>query len=401
MKIGISVEEALSLICAHIKPLPAQPACGEELLGRGLAADVRAPMNQPPFDRSPLDGYALLSADTEGASGERPARLAVVDTVYAGGWSDVTLQRGQCVHIMTGAPIPQGADCVVRQEDVRLVDGMVEVSIPMYPRQNYCCAGEDWHEGQVLLLSGTRVDAAVSGVLAGAGLWNTPLPAHGVPSVLLVSTGDELARPDEELVGGRIYDANLPMLAARCRELGLTVTERRLPDDPQLVANGLLDGVEQFDCVITTGGVSVGERDIFHQALPLAGAERIFWRVALKPGTPLMFSLLGGKPILSLSGNPFAAAATFELFARPMLAALAGQDDWQPVTLSAPLANGFDKASGGRRFVRGRYESGRVTLPVQHSSGQLRSMVGCNCLVDIPAGSPPLAAGTIVEVILL
>ena len=153
--------------------------------------------------------------------------------------------------------------------------------------------------------------------------------------------------------------------------------------------------------VITTGGVSVGDKDIFHQALPLAGAERLFWRVKLKPGTPLMFSLLEGRPVLSLSGNPFAAAATFELLARPLLAALAGQRDWQPLTLTAPLATPFSKASGGRRFVRGIYRDGAVTLPEGHSSGQLRSQVGCNCLVDIPAGSSPLAAGTMVKVVLL
>ena len=153
--------------------------------------------------------------------------------------------------------------------------------------------------------------------------------------------------------------------------------------------------------IMPTGGVSVGEKDIFHQALPLAGAERLFWRVKLKPGTPLMFSMLEGRPVLSLSGNPFAAAATFELLARPLLAALAGQRDWEPVTVSAPLATPFPKASGGRRFVRGLYRDGAVTVPEGHSSGQLRSQVGCNCLVDIPAGSPPLEAGTIIKAVLL
>ena len=221
------------------------------------------------------------------------------------------------------------------------------------------------------------------------------------PRVLLTGTGDELVRPGQPLKPGQIYNSNLPQLAARCRQLGLAADTVWWPDDPRAVADGLTAGVRDFDCVITTGGVSVGDKDIFHQALPLAGAERLFWRVKLKPGTPLMFSLLEGRPVLSLSGNPFAAAATFELLARPLLAALAGQRDWQPLTLTAPLATPFSKASGGRRFVRGIYRDGAVTLPEGHSSGQLRSQVGCNCLVDIPAGSPPLAAGTMVKVVLL
>ena len=208
------------------------------------------------------------------------------------------------------------------------------------------------------------------------------------PRVLLAGTGDELVRPGQPLKPGQIYNSNLPQLAARCRQLGLAADTVWWPDDPRAVADGLTAGVRDFDCVITTGGVSVGDKDIFHQALPLAGAERLFWRVKLKPGTPLMFSLLEGRPVLSLSGNPFAAAATFELLARPLLAALAGQRDWQPLTLTAPLATPFSKASGGRRFVRGIYRDGAVTLPEGHSSGQLRSQVGCNCLVDIPAGSP-------------
>lgn len=401
MKTGISVEKALELIRAHTAPLPLKKARGEALLGRVLAEAVTAPMSQPPFDRSPLDGYALIAADTAGASEEAPVRLEVVDKVCAGGWSSVTLRPGQCVRIMTGAPIPAGADCVIRQEDTDRGEAVVSLCQSLRRHENYCFAGEDYREGEVLFPAGTVLDAAALGVLAGAGLWEAELSVHPRPRVLLIGTGDELARAGQPLRPGQIYNSNLPQLSARCRELGLAPETVQLPDDPQTVARALAIGVRDFDCVITTGGVSVGERDIFHQALPLAGAERLFWRVKLKPGTPMMFSLLAGRPVLSLSGNPFAAAATFELFARPMLAALAGAGDWAPVTLSAPLADPFPKASGGRRYVRGRYEGGAVHLPAGHSSGQLRSSVGCNCLAEIPAGSPPLEKGAMVKAILL
>lgn len=401
MKVGISVEEALELIRANTKPLSPEKASGMTLLGRVLAEDVAAPMSQPPFDRSPLDGYALIAADTVGASKDAPVRLEVIDTVYAGGWCEKEVTPGQCVHLTTGAPIPKGADCVIRQEDTDRGEPVVSIYQTLKHHENYCFAGEDYQEGETLLSAGTVLDAAALGLLAGAGLWDRALSVYPRPSVLLVGTGDELAEPDEMLKPGQIYNSNLPQLAARCLELGLTVETRQLPDDPQAVADALLDGVRSFDCVISTGGVSVGDKDIFHQALPLAGADRLFWRVRLKPGTPMMFSLLEGKPVLALSGNPFAAAATFELFARPMLEALAGNADWTPVTLTAPLATAFPKASGGRRFVRGRYENGAVTLPKGHSSGQLKSSVGCNCLVEFPAGSPPMEAGQMVKAVLL
>lgn len=401
MKTGISLEEAVSVIRDHTAPLPPEQAVGMGLLDRVLAEDVIAPMDQPPFDRSPLDGYALIAVGTRGADRDHPARLEVVDTVYAGGWSQVTVQPGQCVRIMTGAPIPAGADCVIRQEDTDQGYPQVQIYQELHRHENYCFAGEDYQKGSVLLSAGTVLDAAALGVLAGAGLWERPLAAHPRPRVLLAGTGDELAQPGETLKPGQIYNSNLPQLAARCRQLGAVCDTVWWPDDPQAVADGLKEGVRRFDCVITTGGVSVGDKDIFHQALPLAGAERLFWRVKLKPGTPLMFSMLEGRPVLSLSGNPFAAAATFELLARPLLAALAGQRDWEPVTVSAPLATPFPKASGARRFIRGAYRDGAVVLPEGHSSGQLRSQVGCNCLVDIPAGSPALGAGTIIKAVLL
>ena len=401
MKTGITLEEALAIVREHTAPLPPEQGVGEELLGRVLAENIIAPMAQPPFDRSPLDGYALASTDTQGADRDHPVQLEVVDTVYAGGWSQVTIRPGQCVRIMTGAPIPAGADCVIRQEDTDRGHPCVQIYQELRHHENYCFAGEDYQKGGVLLAAGTVLDAAALGVLAGAGLWERPMAVYPRPRVLLAGTGDELVRPGQPLKPGQIYNSNLPQLAARCRQLGLAADTVWWPDDPQAVADGLTAGMRDFDCVITTGGVSVGDKDIFHQALPLAGAERLFWRVKLKPGTPLMFSLLEGRPVLSLSGNPFAAAATFELLARPLLAALAGQRDWQPLTLTAPLATPFSKASGGRRFVRGIYRDGAVTLPEGHSSGQLRSQVGCNCLVDIPAGSSPLAAGTMVKVVLL
>ena len=175
----------------------------------------------------------------------------------------------------------------------------------------------------------------------------------------------------------------------------------QIGDDSAAVAAALERLCGQFDAVITTGGVSAGDKDIFHDALPQLGAERVFWKVKLKPGTPLMYSLWQGTPILSLSGNPFAAAATFELMGRPLLAALSGETSLCMEQREAVLDSAFPKASPGRRFLRGTYRDGHVSLPGEHSSGLLASLVGCSCLAEIPAGTGPLEPGMTVTVHLM
>ena len=215
----------------------------------------------------------------------------------------------------------------------------------------------------------------------------------------LLTTGDEVVEVGQPLPAGKIYGSNRMLLSARLRELGFAVRAAHRGDSPAAVAEAMAELLADCDVLITTGGVSVGDRDIFHQALPLLGAQRVLWKVDLKPGTPAMSSPRQDKNILSLSGNPFAAFTTFELLARPLLATLAGEEmpRWGGGVLDTP----FPKASPRRRFIRGRYEDGHITLPEGHASGMLSSRVGCNCLVELPAGSPPAAVGTRVRVLLL
>ena len=394
----ISLEEALELIAGAVSPLGAEVLPLADALGRTLAADAHAPLDQPPFDRSPLDGYALRSADTAGASQDHPAVLAVVDTLYAGDQAKTPVGPGQAVRIMTGAMLPPGCDCVVAQEHTDR-GSPVAVYTPLSPGQNYVYQGEDYRAGTRLLPAGARLDAAALGVLASAGIAQVPVRRR--PRVGLLTTGDEVVAPGAPLPPGKIYSANQTLLAARLTELGYRVQTAHRGDDPTAVAEAMRELLADCDALITTGGVSVGDKDIFHQALPLLGAERVFWRVRVKPGTPAMFSTYQGKPILSLSGNPFAAAATFELLARPLLAALAEEPHLLPRQMEGVLDTPFPKASPTRRFLRGRYGEGHVTLPEGHSSGQLASMVECDCLVELPTGSPPAEAGQAVQVWLL
>ena len=401
MDVGISLEAAQALAAAGLVSIgcEAVPLAGAP--GRTLGADMAAPLDQPPFDRSPLDGYALRASDIAGASRENPVTLTVVDTVYAGDVASVPVGPGQAVRIMTGAMLPPGCDCVVRQEDTDMGSPTVRIFAPLRPHGNVVDRGNDYRAGAVLLPAGTRLDAAAVGLLASAGV--TVVPVRRRPRVGVLVTGDEVVAPDAApLPPGKIYDANQTLLLSRLAELGFPdAVGARVGDDPKRAAEAMKGLLETCDLLLTTGGVSVGAKDILHQALPLLGAEQVFWKVKLKPGSPALFSRYRGKPILSLSGNPFAAFTTFELLARPLLAALSGEPGLLPERKRAVLDAPFSKGSPIRRFVRGRYEGGHVALPEGHSSGQLRSLVGCNCLVDIPAGSGPLEAGEEMDILML
>ena len=395
MRTRIELEEARALLAESVRPLGVEQVSRQEALGRTLAEDVTAPLDQPPFDRSPLDGYALRSADLTGASPEHPVSLRVVETVYAGGVPSRALGPGEAIRIMTGAMLPRGCDCVLQHE--RTDNGLKQVQIyaALSPHANYCDRGEDYRTGEVLLPAGTVVDAAAVGVLASAGLSSVPVRRR--PVVRVLSTGDEVVSPDlHPLPAGKIYGSNQELLTARLRELGVSdVKGLLIGDDPREVADTMAQLLGECDLLITTGGVSAGDKDIFHEALPLLGAERVFWKVNLKPGTPAMYSLWQGQPILSLSGNPFAAAATFELLARPLLAALTGESRFSLRSRTAVVEGSFPKASPGRRFLRGFYQEGRVSLTGKNDSGMLASLVGCN------AGSPPVQEGQTVTVLLL
>lgn len=402
MRTNIAVEEAVDIIMNSVAPLGTEEVTLLSALGRTLATDIVAPLDNPPFDRSPLDGYALKAADIAHASKETPATLTVVDTVYAGDVADIPVEAGQAVRIMTGAMLPPGCDCVIRQEDTNLGVPQVEMYGTQKPWDNYCYKGEDFSAGAVLIKAGQKIDAASIGVLASAGI-TEHIPVYPKPSVAVLATGDEVVDPDQKpLPGGKIYGSNAHLLWARLLELGMTqVHMAQIGDDPAAVAEELGKLCKDYDVVITTGGVSVGDKDIFHEALPMLGAERLFWRVQLKPGTPLMYSLYEGTPILSLSGNPFAAAATFELMGRPLLATMSSDPTLCMSTREGVLESGFGKKSKGRRYIRGTYRDGKVILPTDHSSGQLASHVGCNCLVDIPAGTGTLEVGDTVTVRLM
>ena len=401
MEKGITLERANELINLNTKPLGTEEISAADCDGRVAAEDICAGIDQPPFPRSPLDGYALRAADSASA----PVSLRVVDTIYAGGWSDVEVHEGECVRLMTGAPIPHGCDCVIRQEDTDLGERVVRIEKALKPWQNYCFEGEDFKSGDVIIPRGTRLCGNALGVLASAGLCrdDVKIKVYKRLRCALICTGDELVPASvHPLPKGKIYSSNEAVIASRLKALGceISLIKGEFSDDGAALAEAICSAAESCDAVITTGGVSVGVKDILHEALPTLGAERIFAGVRLKPGSPVMFSRFNGVPILSLSGNPFAASATFELLGRTMIAALTGCNDVLPVRCEAVLAEDFNK-KGGRRFVRGHYADGQVAVPQRNSSGQLASAVGSNCLAEIPPSDTPLAKGAAVRVWLI
>ena len=368
-------------------------------LGRVLAEDITAPFDQPPFPRSPLDGYAFAAKATQGATPAAPARLPIVGTEYAGEVWQGTLGAGEALAITTGAPIPRGADCVIRMEDVTVEGNVLCVPMELRAGQNVCRQGEDMMAGTQVLAAGTRLGAMEAAVLASLGL--DTVRVYALPRIAIAATGDELLTPGEPRLPGRIYDSNLYYLAARLQEMGFApsvIELGRLSDQPEEAAAQLREQLGTADLVLTTGGVSVGPRDVMHGARQALGAQEIFWRVAMKPGAPVLAYEKDGTLGIALSGNPFAACATFELLVRPVLAKLAARPDLVLQPGTATLADDFPKPSGGRRFLRACLADGQVHLPAMHASGVLSSALGCNAFVDIPAGSGPLAAGTHVRI---
>lgn len=399
----IELEDAINLILESLEPIEdVEEVELEEGLGRILSEDYYAPINNPPFDRSPLDGFALRSMDTKLASKERLVKLSKIDTVYAGGVSKKILGEMDCIRIMTGAKMPEGSDCVIRLEDVVEEGEGILVDKELGRFDNYIFEGEDIKKSSLLIERDTRLNFSHLGVLASMG--EKSIVVKRRPRVALLGTGDELVASGESLPEGKIYDSNTTMLGGRLRELGFSYDRiETREDDPKLVANTILEHIKDYDLMITTGGVSVGDKDIFHEVIDIIGGERLFWKVRIKPGTPVMYSLIEGRPLLSLSGNPFAALTNFELLGRPLLARLGSDTSINTRRVEGEMKMGFPKGSMKiRRFVRCIYNDGEVYLPSgEHSSGSLSSMVECNGLIDMNKGYEKLEVGDRVEVVLL
>ena len=385
---GISVEQAMEQILQYTPVInETEEVELNKAGGRILAQDMVAEFNNPPFDRSPVDGYACKAEDLVGACSEHPVKLKVMEEIDAGQYSERVVEHGQAVRIMTGAAIPKGCDCCIYQERTDYGEDFVEIYTEQKQWDNYCFAGEDFKKGTTLLKKGTHIGYVEAAVMAGMGAAKAPV--YRRPKVVLLTTGDEVVEPGNPLPAGKIYNSNMTMLSSRMRELGMEpFYMEAVKDDPQIMSERLKEAAKQADMIITTGGVSVGKKDIMHESLGRINAKRIFWRVKMKPGMPTLFSVYESEPgrkvpVISLSGNPFGVAVGVELLIRPALEKMMQNPAIGLKEVAGVMADDFVKGIKGRRFIRAYWERGEFHLPNGlHSNGVLSSMAGCNCLID-------------------
>lgn len=398
----ISVEQAVEWMLDYTKIINETEKVNlTQAVGRILAKDMAAEHNNPPFDRSPIDGYACRAKDLLGASSDTPVKLDVITEIDAGMYFEQEVQPGQAVRIMTGAAIPAGCDCCIRQEDTDYGEKEVSIYVTAKPWDNYCFCGEDFKKDTVLLKEGTKIGYIEAGILAGMGL--AEVLVYRIPKVVLLTSGDEVVEPGNELPKGKIYNYNLTLMAARFLEWGvMPIRMESIDDDVDAMAEALKAAAAEADLIVTTGAVSVGKKDIMHASLEKIGAKRVFWKVKAKPGMPTLFSVYEDVPVVSLSGNPFGVAVMMELMVRPMLAKMKQDPTIALVRVKGVMADTFTKTGKGRRFVRAIWKDGVFHLPDGlHSNGVLSSMRGCNCLIDVDKCGEPLRNGEEAEAILL
>jgi molybdopterin molybdotransferase len=382
--------EALQSILARVAPLPPRPLPLAEALGLAAAEAIKSTEQVPPFTNSAMDGYAVRAGDLAVASPEHPVRLRVLGDLAAGATADRAVDAGTAWRIMTGAPLPEGADSVVPVEDTVRGEGWVEVRKPLREGIHIRLAGEDIQAGLALVASGCALRPGDLGVLAAVG--HPAVKVHPRPRVAVLTTGDELVDASERPGPGQIRDANIHAICAQVAACGaVPIPFARVPDD-RATLMGVLREALQADAILTTGGISVGDYDFVKAILEELGAERVFWKVAQKPGGPLGFWMLGAKPVFGIPGNPVAAMLMVEEYVRPALRRLMGFAKLHRPVAEARLEGGWTGKAGDHRttFLRviARREAGQLQARLTGPQGSaiLSSMLHANALAVIPAG---------------
>jgi molybdopterin molybdotransferase len=393
----LSVDAALALIAERVTPVVGEEtATLAEAVGRILARDLVAGIAVPPHANSAVDGYAIAHADLLPG---RDTVLRVTGRAAAGHPLGRPIERGEAIRIFTGAPMPEGADTVMMQEDCALAVGQVTMKPGIRKGANRRHAGEDVAKGAIALAAGRRLKPADLGLAAALG--NDRLAVREKLRVALLSTGDEVREPGTPLPPGAIYDANRIMLASLLRGLGCRVTDLGIrPDREAALADTLAATAAEHDLIVTSGGVSTGEEDHVRAAIERLG--RIdFWRLAIKPGRPVALGQVNGVPLIGLPGNPVAAALTFAIFGRPLILRLAGGASEAPALFRVRAAFAHKKRPGPREYVRAslRRDGDMVTAHkyLKDGAGILSSIVGSDGFVIVDEAADGLEPGAMVD----
>jgi molybdopterin molybdotransferase len=395
----LTVPEAVAEITKAIAPREVERVPLLDALGRVLATHALARYTLPQWDNSAMDGYAVRATDIEGASAEKPVVLPVLETIAAGAFASRALRPGETMRIMTGAPIPEGADTVVRVEDTDAGTDRVAIRNTRDARKNIRPRGEDFREGSTVIAAGTPLAAAQLGVLASLGYGEVDVRRR--PVVAIAGSGDELVDIDEfdqVIAGKKIVASNRYTLDALVRQAGGIPTHLGNAADTPDSLRAVLERSRGADLLVTSAGASVGEYDYTRQVLESLGAELRFWRVRMRPGAPLGFGTLDGMPWIGLPGNPVSAMVTFELFARPVIRRMLGHTRLfrraVPATLEEPVSIGA-RLTHFLRAVTSVRDDGTlsVRLTGPQGSGILTSMSQANALLVVPDDRPRVEAG--------
>jgi len=392
-------EEARGIILAHVKPLGEETVPLMDALGRVTSRDIAAPWDLPQFDNSAMDGFAVRVADCVSV----PTTLAVTGFLPAGGDQAPRVEPGCAVRIMTGAPIPTGCSAVVPIEETEQAGDQVVIRHKVLPRQHVRIKGADVAAGTQILAAGTRIRPSEIGMLAAMG--QALVPVYRKVRVAILSTGDELIELGESPVAGRVINSNALSLAAAVREAGAEpVLVGIARDDSKSHREKMLEGLA-CDALVTSAGVSAGDRDLVREVMAELGAKEQFWKVGMKPGGPTAFATVEGKPVFSLPGNPVSTMVTFELLVKPALLKMMGNQKVVRPFVKGILAEDVHKKAGKIHFIR-------VTIKRRHDryvaycagdqhTAILSTMTRCDALAALPSEATFIAAGSEVDLVLL
>lgn len=397
-KSTISIDDARALLRAGVRPISRT----EELevgaaAGRVAAADLASTLFVPPFARSAMDGYAVVAADTLGASRERPVRLRIVDRVFTGSVPSHAIAPGCCAEIATGAPLPDGADAVVMVEDTARVDGdHVAICADAAPKQNIGRKGADISPGDLVVRRGDLLNPSRIGAVAAIGC--ARLEVFAKPRVAVLSTGNEVIPPGSPLSPGQIYDVNRFTLAAVVEAHG-GVADMHAPARDTLEAlDEALDACASADVIIFSGGSSVGNRDLLVDLIARRG-EMVFHGIAVKPGKPTMFAMVDGRPFFGMPGNPTSCLSNAYILLAPFLRATARLPVYAPRTVTATLGRRIVSQAGRHQFYTVRL-AGNAAFPAFKGSGDITSLSQADGYIEIPSGDHIVEEGSLVEITL-
>ena len=400
MRSFISLEEALKILNSNIENLDIEEVALLNGLNKVLAEDVYSKINNPPFNKSAMDGYALIAEDAFINN-----RIKVIDKVYAGGNSNKIITKNIAIKIMTGAPIPKGANAVIKQEDVIIEDNNIIIRKEISENQNICLVGEDISKDDLLVGANKRLNYSDIGIIASSGI--DKIKVYKKPKVAFFSTGDEVTDIGQELKYGKIYNSNKFSIISRLLELGYEVNKvKHIKDDYIEIGRTIKEASKEADIIITTGGVSVGEKDLLKDAIKSIDGEILFWKITIKPGSAVLCSKINNCIIISLSGNPTAALTTFELLVKTSLNKLSGAKKVEITREKAILAEGIIKKDFKHKFVRGYFEIDNCKQMVyitqkKSGNGILRSALNSNCIIEVKPNNEEIKNGDLVDIIKL